>query len=208
MLSNRFRLFIALGVIAAFVAIFLAFSPLEATLGSGIRSVYVHVMFTGTGRLGLTLVGAMGAVVLLTGNRRIHSWAQTIGWVGLGLFSTGIVASMISAQINWGAVFWDEPRFKSATQIAAFGLLIQILNTWVPWVRVRGLLHIALTAFSTLMILNAELVLHPRSPILTSNSMAIQMTFGVLLLACIVAAGLVIWHLRQNTEPGQQWESS
>lgn len=184
-------------ILTLFIFFLLLVAPEERSLGAGIRSVYVHVMFSVSGRIGLTLLGFIGAFVLLSGSLRWYRWAQTLGWVALILFSIGLLSSSFSSRVNWGAFFLEEPRFRMSAQIIALGFIVQILNSWLGnqrnLLRIKGALHAGLSLFMTWQILTTELVLHPRDPIGTSDATGIQITFILLLGLMLLMAGWVVW---------------
>ena len=183
-------------VIAAALVVWLA--PEEQALGTGIKSVYVHVSLIWVGMLGLTLAGVLGSGVALSASPRLQRWMHSIGWVGLAFFVAGMGMSFLAAGINWGAVFWEEPRNRAMTNVMAITLIVQVLSNWIPWIRGRGLLHVIPAALLTWSVLSTPLVLHPRSPILTSSSTAIQITFvGLFGLGCL-GAGWITWHLQRS----------
>ncbi|MFQ5708938.1 MAG: hypothetical protein ACE5HO_15885 [bacterium] len=174
------------------------FSPEERTLGPGIKIVYIHVAFIWSGMLGLTLSGALGLLVLLTDNRRLQGWSRSIGWVALAFFTVGLALSLLASQINWGAVFWHEPRMVAALKFLVVALLIFSANLWIPWHRLQGLLHALLATYLMWSILGTPLVLHPQSPIRASESLTIQLTFLGMFVLCCLAAAIVIWFFRRK----------
>lgn len=180
--------------ILAAVAAIVWLAPEEKTLGPGIKSVYVHVALTWTGMTGLTIAGLLGIGAAITNGGRLSRWAQMAGWVAIGFFGAGLAMSMIAAKVNWGGVFWAEPRAQAAMRIVAFALIVQILCTWLRSVRLSGVLHVFATLFMLWTIFQAELVLHPRSPILTSESRSIQLTFASLFVLVAAGAGWTAWH--------------
>lgn len=203
MVLSRNR-FIAIGVPVALLmaALLIALiAPEERTLGSSIRSVYIHVALTITGRIGLSIAGLLGLIVLLTGHKGAAAWMQTIGWMALAFFAAGIIASAMSARMTWGGFGLDEPRMRGALQVASITLIVQILHTWLPpsQIRLQGLLHMIPVSFLTWMVLSTELVLHPEDPIGTSNATPIQLTFGVLIALCTLAAAWMVWQQRRAT---------
>ena len=192
-MKMRLQTWLVPAVLIVALAAIVLLAPDEKTLGQGIKSIYVHVTLTWTGMFGLTVAGLLGLVTLANGSQRIDSWAQTIGWVALALFAAGLVMSLVAAQVNWNGVFWAEPRTNAALQIVAVGLIVQILNTWLRSTRLRGALHLGVLVFMTWTMWRTELVLHPRSPIVTSDSMAIQATFASLFALCLAASAWVVW---------------
>jgi hypothetical protein len=104
--------------------------------------------------------------------------------------------SVVAARVNWGAVFWQEPRTNAALQLLAFGVIIQGLNTLPIPVRIKG----ALRSIPVLLLLwitwRTPLVLHPRDPARSSSSIAIRLTFFSLFVLCTLGAAWVLAHLR------------
>ena len=192
-------LWLVLGALALAAGILLWLAPAEKTLGQGIKIVYVHVAFMWAGMLCLTLAGVLGGGVLLWARQTWQPWAHAIGWVGLGLFAAGVGMSLLAAHINWGGIFWAEPRMLAALNILAIGVIVQNANGWLPGLRVRGLLNVGLAAFLTWSVLSTPLILHPRNPIHSSASLAIQLTFVGLFVLCSLAAAVVVWAVRNKS---------
>lgn len=189
-----------MGVIVVVTAVLLFLAPEEATLGSGIRSVYVHVALIWVGLAGFVVVGLLGAVLLLTGNAIVYPWLRTIGWIGVGFFAAGLAMSALASQVNWGAVFWQEPRMRSSSTSLAIGVIVMVAMELFPWLRLRGLLVTAVPIIFYWLTAQTELVLHPADPILTSDSAGIQATFAGLFVLVGMAAALLVW---RNVKRGE-----
>ena len=187
-----------LAVLLVLAALLVIAAPEEQSLGAGIKVVYVHVALTWTGMFGLTVMGLLGLGVLLSGHETLQRWAQTLGWVALAFFAAGFAMSAWAARINWGAMFWDEPRTQLAANVIALTVIVQIARTWSLPVRLGGLLGMVPAGFMIYSVLTTELVLHPQSPILTSDSRGIQFAFFGLFALFTLAAGLVVWQLRKG----------
>lgn len=165
-------------------------APLEQTLGSGIRVVYVHVALIWAGMAGLLLNGLLGLAVALTERPSWERWRQLLGWLFIGLFVLGVLVSLWAQQVNWGGILWREPRNVAVFNVTAVALISQILADWSSRLRWRGLLSTGLAAFLLWEIPRAELVMHPENPIGSSHSAGIQSTFYSLSILCFLA---VIW---------------
>jgi len=166
------------------------FAPDEQTLGSGIKAVYVHVALIWTGMAGLMLLAPLGIALLGWPNLRGQGWIQTLGWVALAFFMAGLGTSVIAARVNWGDVFWQEPRNAAMLKVVAVALIVLILTSWPLQVRLKGLLYLGLTGFLVWSLFTTELILHPRNPIQSSTSNAIQGTFGGVFVLCAL---LGVW---------------
>ncbi len=180
-------------LLAAAVVLLLWLAPAEKTLGTGMRSVYLHVGLIWTGIAGFTVGGVLGLLVLVRDDARLDGWAQVVGWVACGFFAAGFLSSMLASSINWGGVFLAEPRNTSALMVLCVALIVQIWGSWPVWVRLKGLLRVLLVVVFTWSNLTTPLVLHPQDPIRTSTSVAIQYSFlGIFALFSLAGALMVV----------------
>ena len=168
-------------------------APLEKTLGNGIKYVYVHVAFTWTGMLLLGITGLLGLGTMLLGKTKWEGWRWASSWVGLGFYIGGFGMSMLASKVNWGAVYWAEPRTVVALQVLAIALIVQVINSWPVSVRLQGGLHFGLALYLFWATRGAELVVHPDNPIGTSTSSGIQVAFGsMFFLSFMMALSLIV----------------
>lgn len=193
---------VLLGVVIT--AVFLLYlAPEERTLGAGIRAVYVHVSLIWTGLAGLVVAGLMGLALLITGQPRLAAWLPTVGWVGFAFYAAGVAMSAVASKVNWGNIFWQEPRMMVALNNLALTLLVLALNVWLPWPRLRGLLHAVLPLAIVWSTRRAPLVLHPQNPIFSSEAVGIQAAFlGLFGLTAVIAAWIV-WRLKSTRRVGE-----
>ncbi len=180
------------GLLLAVVFV-LRLAPEEATLGQGIKTVYIHVALTWTGMAGFVAAGLLGLLVIATGGQRFAAWMQTLGWVGFGFYAAGVAMSALASKVNWGNVFWQEPRMMAALNGLAVAVIVLAANIWIPWVRLRGLLQAILPVIIFWLTASAPLLLHPRNPITTSDSLGIKLAFGGMFLLTAALAVWVVW---------------
>lgn len=189
----------ALVSVLAAAAFVLLVAPEERRLGAGMRIVYVHVALIWTGSLGFMATGLMGIWLAFAPRPMLQSWMRTVGWVALLFFAAGWAMSALASQVNWGDVFWAEPRMAATMTGLAAALIVQIVNGWLRWLRVQGLLAAGLVVFLMLSVRSAPLLLHPGDPIGTSSSSAIQLTFVGLFVLTSLAAIWAVWFLRRRS---------
>lgn len=189
---------IALGIVAAAVAALLLLAPVEASMGSGIRIVYLHVALIWTAMLGFAATGLIGAGVAVTNRPGWLRTMQMVGWVTFGFYVASVIVSLIAEQVNWGAILWQEPRNTAVFNGTAVALIVLILSHMLPWRRLAGLLAVGLAAFIVLSLPGAERVFHPTDPIGSSTSGAIQNTFYGAFLLTTAALSLVIWQVKRS----------
>ncbi len=166
-------------------------APEEQTLGSGIKSVYVHVALTWTALLGFIAAGLIGLALALFSKPSWLVSASTLIWVSLILFAAGLVMSFIAAGINWGGFFWQEPRTNSAIQIIVASMIVIVANHLSLPYRLKGVLFFALLLFMFWSILSIPDVLHPGDAARTSPA-SIRFTFYGLFALFSVAAGWLV----------------
>jgi hypothetical protein len=165
-------------------------APAERTLGAGIRWVYVHVGLVWAGTLALGIAASVGAAATVTARRDLERWVWAVWQAGLAAFALGVVFSMIAARINWGAVFLEEPRMAASLRFLACAAIIHVLAGWVARPRVTGALAVLTFGLLLWQVGSAPLVLHPRDPVRTATSSAIQWTFAG---SFAIAAALTLW---------------
>lgn len=165
-------------------------APVERTLGEGIRWVYIHVALVWAGTLALGVAGVGGLVVLVLGRPTAARWVRATWRAGLVAFALGIAFSMVAARVNWGAVFLAEPRMAASLRFLAVAVIMEVTATWIQRPRVTG--GLASAAFALLLwdVGGAQVIMHPRDPIRTASSAAIQWTF---VLGFAIATALAIW---------------
>jgi hypothetical protein len=174
-------------------------APVEQSLGQGIKIVYVHVGLIWAGMLGFALNGLLGLVVAVTGSKKLSDWLHVIGLVSLGVFVVSVIVSLVAEQVNWGGIFWQEPRNTAVFSVTAVAIIVLVLNSWLPWQRVQGLLAAGLAAFAILTLPSAPMIMHPENPARASSSMGIQYGFyGVFVLVVLMGAWFVL-HYHKET---------
>jgi hypothetical protein len=116
-----------------------------------------------------------------------HAWSQALGRTGLIYWLTYLPMSLLLMQINWGGFFFDEPRWRTPLAFAVTGVLLQaglaLFNR--PALTSAGNLLFAAALMAATW--NLESVMHPDSPILTSDSTGIRLFFAMLLALSLLA---------------------
>jgi hypothetical protein len=171
-------------------------APVEQSLGQGIKIVYVHVGLIWAGMFGFALNGLLGLVVAVTDSKKLADWLPIIGLVSLVVFVVSVIVSLVAEQVNWGGIFWREPRNMAVFSVTAVAIIVLVLNSWLPWRRAQGLLAASLAVYTILTLPSAPMVMHPENPARTSSSMGIQYGFyGVFVLALLIGVWAV-WYWR------------
>ena len=179
----------------AAVAVFAAFGPAEKTLGTNVRVVYLHGVWVWTALVVFMLAAIVGALGLVTRRDVLNVWSRVLGRTGLVFWITYLPLSIWAMQTNWNGLFLAEPRWRLAAVFALGGLVLQIGLTLMDspiWASVGNILYALAMVFA---LQTTESVMHPDSPILTSDAVRIQIYFfGLLFLTLLAAWGVArLW---------------
>jgi hypothetical protein len=184
------------------MALLVSLGPAEKSLGVNVRVVYLHGAWVWTALAGFVAAGLVGGAALLTRRSTLYAWSAALGRTGLLFWITYLPISLWAMQTNWNGWFLAEPRWRLAAIFAVSGFLLQagLAVLRQPWAYAAGNLAFV---FALLVMMNTtEDVLHPSSPIFSSDSRLIQFYF-IALLGLTLAAGWQVtrWWLRLEPVP-------
>ncbi len=168
--------------------------PIERSLGVNVRLVYLHGVWV------WTAIVALGASALLAlpgaflDHRFSQRWSQALGQAGMIFWITYLPLSIWTMQANWNGLYLAEPRFKIGLDFAVIGVLLQAAILIMSHPRLASVLNLSYLIALAISLSQAEQVMHPPSPITTSESLIIRGFFFALLVVSLAAgAFLTIW---------------
>jgi hypothetical protein len=172
-----------------------AFAPLERTLGSNARIVYLHGAWVWVGLVLFAASALVGLIGLLLSNQEINGWSRALGRTAMVYWITFLPMSLYLMSANWNGLFLDEPRWRIPFSFAVTGLLLQMGVSFLGknWAAVANI-GFAVALFSAMQGLDE--ILHPTSPILNSDATSIQIFFGLILILLLLTAIQITraWH--------------
>lgn len=174
-------------------------APAEATLGEAVKLVYIHAALMWVGFGLLTISAGLGALYIIWRREGLLKWSKGGAVTGVALLlGTGLLG-ILTAKITWGGVFWAEPRLAMLGEILLVGLLAIGIGRFSASKTLCAATNIALGAVAWILVIRTERVIHPVSPIFTSESTAIKM-FPLLITATLAFAGLQITRYLTTSE--------
>ena len=179
------------GLTLALIAVVTMLGPAERALGLRVRVVYLHGVWVWTALAAFVAAGVSGLVGLVSRRDSWHCWSRDLGLTGLFFWVTYLPLSLWAMQSTWNGLFLSEPRWRLALVFSISGILMQIglhLIGNLRLVSLGNLVYIGLLIYS---LLNTENVMHPASPILTSDAWVIRLYFIGLLALTLLAAGQI-----------------
>ncbi len=177
-----------------FLALLASMGPAEQSLGINVRLVYLHGVWVWTALLALGASALLAVPGSFLDHKFSQRWSTALAQTGMLFWLTYLPMSIWTMQANWNGLYLAEPRFKIGLDFAVIGLLLQAAVLIIGRPRVASLLNLSFFIALTITLSRAEQVMHPPSPILTSDSLLIRSYFFIL-LAVAVGAGafLTLW---------------
>jgi hypothetical protein len=177
---------------AVLISVLLAWlAPSEATLGDAVKLIYVHAALMWVGFTFLTIGGVTGGGYLLWRRDALINWSYGSSFVGVAfLLVTGILGA-VSAKVTWGAVFWAEPRMAMLGRILFAAVIAALAGRISGSKTLGGAADFGLAVIAWVLVIRTERVIHPVSPIFSSDSAAVKV-FPLLITAMIAFAGLQV----------------
>lgn len=181
---------------------FSSLGPSERTLGSHVRLVYLHGAWVWTALLGFLLAAAIGLLGLVLRRTTLHAWSMALGRASTFFWVTYLPLSLWTMQGNWNGIFLQEPRWRVSFDFAIIGLLIQFAIVMMQRPMIGSVLNVVYFITLVWTLYGTEQVMHPNSPITSSNSITIQSFFILLLILCLLSGwSLTNWFRTLNPNP-------
>lgn len=185
------------GLVVALVsaAIWVALAPLELTMGTAIRVVYLHVAATLAGLACLYTVGVLAVMTAFRSVPALEVRLRPLWIAGLTAFLLGFILSLLSATISWGGILWAEPRLRASVAVVIVGLVSLWVAAGIPAGVMRRLTWTIAAALSYGLVKSAPLYIHPVHPFQDSTSVGIRAAFlgisSLFLIATLFFAALL-----------------
>jgi hypothetical protein len=181
-------------ILLLLISLFTALGPAEKTLGANVRVVYLHGAWVWTALACFVTAAGSGLAGFLTRRPGLHYWSRALGRAGLFFWVTYLPISLWAMQTNWNGLFLAEPRWRLGLIFAIGGLLLQIGLSLLDnpvWASASNLVYASILLFA---LGSTDQVMHPSSPIFTSDAWRIQLFFiGLLALSLLAAWQLSRW---------------
>jgi len=184
--KNRQMLWIGIALTLVLLTLVTAFAPLERTLGERARLVYFHGAWVWAGKIAFGAAALAGLAGLLRRSAILNKTSLALGRTGMVFWLTYLPLSLWVQVVNWGGIFWDEPRWRVPLMFGMIGLLLQIGLALISEPRLTSFANLVFGVMLWWLLGNIQNVLHPDSPILQSDSLRIQIFFVVLLVLSLL----------------------
>ena len=169
------------------LALLMVFGPVEKTLGANIRLVLLHGAWVWTGKVAFGLASIFSLAAILWAKK--DTWfniSRASAYTGLFFWLTYLPMSLVVMQLNWGGLFFDEPRWRIPFLFGVIAVLLQV-GLWLfnnRWITIAGNFIFGIALWWQLG--SIQNILHPDMPVATSDSNNIQLYFVVLVILTVI----------------------
>lgn len=197
--TTRTVLYAAIAIAVVGCAVSILSIPPDARLGTMVRFVMFHGASTWVNMGTFTLAGVLGIAYVL-GSRGALRWAEAFRWFSLPLWVVNTVLGILSMQLLWGGILWDEPRLLMTFGILAAAIVILALQLIFDHPKVPAALDALLAGTLWYLVLVLPNLFHPDSPVFSSGDPAfIVGFFGMVGSIAVAALAIVILVARRRS---------
>jgi hypothetical protein len=178
-------LFLNLALIAAITLLV----PAEQTLGTNLSLIILHGAWVWAGLITFALSSIVALYAFISRKPSQHRLSRALAWTGLFFWLTYLPMSLLVMQLNWGGLFFDEPRWRIPFSFAVVAILGQVGLVLMDRKSLTSAFNLVFGIALWASLLASETILHPESPIAQSQSGRIPFFFAILLgLALVFSA--------------------
>jgi len=172
--------------------------PPDERLGTMVRFVMFHGASTWVNMGTFTLAGLLG-LAFTFGAAKLGRWGEALRWFSLPLWIVNTVLGILSMQLLWGGILWNEPRLLMTFGLLAASVIILAIQLIFDHPKVPAVLDAALAAALWYLVLALPNLFHPDSPVFSSENPAfIQGFFGMVGSIGVAALAIVILVARRK----------
>jgi hypothetical protein len=187
---------IPVGVVACVVAN-LSIPP-DERLGTMVRFVMFHGASTWVNMGTFTLAGLAG-LAFAFGAKKLGRWGEALRWFSLPLWTLNTILGILSMQLIWGGILWDEPRLLMTFGLLAASVVILAIQLIFDHPLVPAVLDAVLAGALWFLVLVLPNLFHPDSPVFNSeNPVYIYAFLGMVGSIALIALAVVILIARRR----------
>jgi len=186
-MSPRRRDGLVLLFLVALAVVLAALAPTDHVLGSGLRIVYLHGAWVWAALLAFAGAALTGTFGLLLHRESLVRWSVGVGRSAAITWLISLLISLAAMQTNWNGLYLAEPRWALGVRFGVAAVLLQAGVAVLRRPRLGSALNILFFGLLVGALLVTPSVLHPPSPVFSSPSTALRLSF-LALLACTSAS--------------------
>ena len=186
-MSSLRRDWLVLLVLVATAVLLTGLAPKDRVLGSSLRIVYLHGAWVWAALLAFAAAARSGLFGFILHSGSLHAWSGGLSRSATAFWLTSLLLSLAAMQTSWNGLYLAEPRWRLGVRFGVAALVLQVAAALLHRPRLGS--GVAIGFFGLLMaaLLTTPSVMHPASPVFSSQSIAVRASF-LALLACVAAS--------------------
>jgi hypothetical protein len=179
---------IPVAAVACAIALFAI--PPDERIGTMVRFVMFHGASTWVNMGTFTLAGIFG-VAFIFGAKKLGRWGEAFRWLALPHWIINTVLGILSMQLLWGGILWDEPRLLMTFGVLIGSAVILAVQLLFDHPKIPAALDAVLALALWVLVLVLPNLFHPDSPVFNSdNAVYIYAFLGMVASIAVVALAL------------------
>jgi len=172
--------------------------PADERLGTMVRFVMFHGASTWVNMGTFTIAGVLG-LAFAFGAKGLGRWGEAFRWFSLPLWIVNTVLGILSMQLIWGGILWNEPRLLMTFGLLLASVVILSVQLIFDHPKVPAVLDALLAASLWYLVLALPNLFHPDSPVFNSeNSAYLYGFFGMVGSLAVIALAAATLIARRN----------
>ena len=164
------------------LAALLVLSPAEATLGNVVKIVYLHGATERISTYAFLLAALIGIAQIVFTRPALARWTRASLETAIVFWLAEILVSLPAQVLAWGGLVLNEPRVIGAIWILGLAVLVYVVARWLDDPNWMALSACAALAIVFVVLKSGINILHPFSPIVASDSMAIKVFYAAIVV--------------------------
>ena len=206
--KTRTALLVAIPLLALACAAFVFTIPPDAKLGTMVRFVMFHGASTWVNMLTFTLAGVLGLLYVISSRAALGRWGEAFRWISLPLWTINTVLGVLSMQLIWGGILWDEPRLMMTFALEVAAIVILAVQLIFDHPKVPAVLDALLATALWGMVLLLPNMFHPDSPVFSSGNWEyIGRFFGMVITLTGIAVCIATLIARREHTDHPHWHA-
>ena len=197
-MSLRRRDWLLLLVLVATAVLLSGLAPKDRVLGSSLRIVYLHGAWVWAALSAFAAAALSGLFGFVLNRQSLHAWSVGMARSATVFWLTSLLLSLAAMQSSWNGLYLAEPRWRLGVRFGVAALLLQVAVAMLRRTRLGSGLAIAFFGLLTAALLTTPAVMHPSSPVFSSESIAVRASFLAPLACAAASAACLARLLRPN----------
>lgn len=186
-MKNNRHYFISILILIGLTVVAALLAPPEASLGQVAKLVYAHAAQAWIGIIGFLVAAVLSIIFLISKTDKFIHWAHAFEKTSLLWWFIHVSSSLITMQLAWGGIFWQEPRFRIALTFMILGFATYCVSLIINRTKISSVLYAVNFIVLLALLSSSSRIMHPTNPIYGAEK-----AFGIKLYTSVLVVIFLI----------------